>query len=251
MDANPSGKYFVTADACCDGYEGCVKSPTTIGTILVRVEVKGNSTADLADVDAFLSNSTLAAINPHKPTTPALSVADFAHLSNSTAISTLQLTARLESRAKPETALFRAAVPEILELAGIRHGSYNQPACVNLTHASALAEDAVTAWSESASSYSDFGNGWVSMNSSISGVFENGTAIVPRALVANTLYLQNTVNNAVSHSWVDTTKSDGQRVVSVYLLWKAAGPERWILESDDVRQPRLVGAECGEHMGRG
>ncbi|KAK5710463.1 hypothetical protein LTR15_012953 [Elasticomyces elasticus] len=196
VDANSPGKYLVTEKACCEGYSGCVKSPTTVGTLLVRVEAKF-SPADTADVDAFLSKCSLEAINPRKASTPALTLADFAGLSNSTAISALQLTARLQSRASPETELFRAAVPAILELAGIRHGSYRQPAGVNLTQASALAEQAITAWTNSPSSYSDFGNGWISMNGSIAGTFENGTDIVPRALIAATLYLQNTANNAL------------------------------------------------------
>jgi hypothetical protein len=197
VSASAAGKYLLrSTNSSCDGYEGCITSPTVIGTLLVRVEVKNNST-DLADVDSYLLNSTLTSINPRTPSLPALTLTDFANLSNTTALSTLQLTARLESRAAPETALFQAAVPAILALAGICNGSYSQPASVNLTLASALANASASAFINAPSSYPSLGNGWSILNNSYSGSFESGTAIIPRALIAVSLYLQNTPSNAL------------------------------------------------------
>jgi hypothetical protein len=197
VSASAAGKYLLrSTNSSCDGYEGCITSPTLIGTLLVRVEVKNNST-DVADVDSYLLNSNLTSINPRTPSLPALTLTDFAHLSNTTALSTLQLTARLESRAPPETALFQAAVPAILALAGICNGSYRQPASVNLTLASALANASASAFTKAPSSYPRLGNGWSVLNNSYSGSFESGTAIIPRALTAVSLYLQNTASNAL------------------------------------------------------
>ena len=197
MSASVAGKYLLrSTNSSCDGYEGCITSSTPIGTLLVRVEVKNNST-DVADVDSYLLNSTLTSINPRTPSLPALTPADFANLSNITALSTLQLTARLESRAGPETAFFQAAVPAILALAGICDGSYSQPASVNLTLASALANASASAFTNAPSSYPSLGNGWSALNNSYSGTFESGTAFIPRALTAASLYLQNTASNSL------------------------------------------------------
>jgi hypothetical protein len=200
VSASKAGKYLLRfADSnCndCNGYEGCIASPTPIGSLLVRVEVKNNST-DVAHVDSYLHNSSLTSINPRTPYLPALALTDFAHLSNATELSTLQLTARLESRAAPETDLFKAAVPAILALAGISNGSYRQPAGVNLTLASSLAHASASAFENVLSNYPSLGNGWSILNNSYSGTFECGTAIIPRAITAVELYLQNTPSNAL------------------------------------------------------
>ncbi|KAK5132324.1 hypothetical protein LTR08_009159 [Meristemomyces frigidus] len=197
VSSSTPGRYLLRAtDASCDGYEGCITSPTSIGMLLIRVEIKNNTT-DVTKVAAYLSKSSLFPVNSHEPFNPPLIAADFADLSNSTALSTLEMTARLQSRAPPETARFQHAVPAILALAGIRNGSYHQPACVNLTLASALVEAAVTTFTEAPSSYPDLGNGWSVLNNTYSGSFEYGAAVVARAIVAAALYLQVTPANAL------------------------------------------------------
>ncbi|KAK6391194.1 hypothetical protein LTR65_004653 [Meristemomyces frigidus] len=173
--ASAAGQYLLQfTDSCCDGYEGCITAPTPIGTLLVRVEVKNNGT-DLTHVDSYLSKSTLVPINPRTPSDAALTMDDFANLSNTTA----------------------AAVPAILALAGICNGSYSQPASINLTLASALANASASAFTNAPSSYPTLGNGWSCLNNSYSGTFDSGTAIVPRALIAASLYLQNTADQAL------------------------------------------------------
>jgi hypothetical protein len=122
---------------------------------------------------------------------------DFANLPNSTTLSTLELTARLQSRAPPEAPLFKAAVPAILALAGISNGSYQQPPSVNLTLATNLASASASAFTNLPSSYTNIGNGWSILNNSYSGTFKSGTAIIPRTLIAAALYLQNTPSNAI------------------------------------------------------
>lgn len=197
MPASAPGKYLIRySDSCCNGYTGCITFPTAAGTILGRVEVKNNS-ADELFVDSYLTKATLTAINPRKASLPALTSTDFAGLSSNTAISVLQLTARLESRAIPEDALFKAAIPAILALAGITDGSYDKPACVNLTEAAALANFTIAAFQVAPSSYITLGNGWSTWNNKYAGTFESGTDIVARAVVAVALYLQNTPNEAV------------------------------------------------------
>jgi hypothetical protein len=198
VSASAAGKYLLqsTNSSCPSDYEVCITSPTAIGTLLVRIEVKNNGT-DVADVDAYLSNSTLTTINPRIPSLPALTLDDFADLSNSTSISTLQLMARLESRAAPETALFQTGVPEILALAGICNSSYTQPLSVNLTLASSLVNASAFAFESVLSNYPSLGNGWSALNNSYCGTFKSGTAIIPRSLIATSLYLQNTASNAI------------------------------------------------------
>lgn len=197
MSSSAAGKYLLQSkNSSCVGYEGCITSPTSIGTLLFRVEVKNNNT-DVAYVDSYLNNSTLSRINPHTSSHPALTVTDFDNLSNTTAISILQLTARFETRAVPETALFQAAVPVILALAGICNGSYSQPASANITLATALANTSTSAFTDTPSSYPSLGNGWSILNSSYIGTYESGMAIIPRALTAAELYLGNTANEAL------------------------------------------------------
>ncbi|KAF2495303.1 hypothetical protein BU16DRAFT_386127 [Lophium mytilinum] len=199
--ASKPGKYLLRSsesncDDDCEGYQGCITFPTPIGTILVRIEVKNNGT-DVAEVNSYFSKVSLTPINPRKSSLPALSLADFDTLSNNTAVSTLELTARLESRSPPETADFQAAVPGILALAGISNGVYTKPASVNLTHASELVNASAAAFTNAPGNYPSFGNGWSILNSSYSGTFESGTAIIPRALTATALYLQNQAANAL------------------------------------------------------
>lgn len=197
MPSSAAGKYLLQSkDSSCVGYEGCITSPTTIGTLLFRVEVKNNNT-DVAYVDSYLNNSTLTGINPHTPSHPALTPADFDNLSNTTAISILQLAARLETRAIPETALFQAAVPVILELAGICNGTYSKPASANITLATAMVNASTSAFTDTPSSYPSLGNGWSILNSSYIGTYDSGTAIIPRALTATELYLGNTADEAL------------------------------------------------------
>ena len=205
MSSSAAGKYLLQSkNSSCVGYEGCITSPTSIGTLLFRVEVKNNNT-DVAYVDSYLNNSTLNRINPHTPSHPALTVTDFDNLSNTTAISVLQLTARLETRAVPETALFQSAIPVILSLAGICNGSYSQPASANITLATALANASTSAFINRPSSYPSLGNGWSILNSSYIGTYESGVAIIPRALTAVELYLGNTANEAL-YPTLGTTK---------------------------------------------
>ncbi|KAK4893460.1 hypothetical protein LTR27_008142 [Elasticomyces elasticus] len=197
VDASTPGRYLLGArETCCDDYTGYLTSPNPMGTLLIRVEVKNNDT-DVTHVASYLSNSTLATVNPHAAFHTPLTLTDFADLSNSTVLSTLQLTARLQSRATPESALFQHTVPSILALAGIFNGSYNQPNGVNVTLAAELAKAAITAFTTAPSSYPDLGNGWSIMNNSYSGTFESGTTIIPRAITAAALYLQVTPENAL------------------------------------------------------
>ncbi|KAK3649673.1 hypothetical protein LTR56_006633 [Elasticomyces elasticus] len=218
VDASTPGRYLLGArEACCDDYAGCITSPNPIGTLLIRVEVKNNDT-DVTHVASYLSNSTLATVNPHAASHPPLTLTDFADLSNSTVLSTLQLTARLQSRATPESAAFQHKVPAILALAGIRNGSYNQPNGVNMTLAAELAKAATTAFTKAPSSHPDLGNGWSMMNNSYSGTFESGTAIVPRAITAAALYLQVTPANALYPTLgsTQTSLSEGEAYVFTF-----------------------------------
>lgn len=160
------------------------------------MELKNNGT-DVADVNSYLDNSTLVRTNTRTPLLPALSLADFANLSHTTAVSILELTARFESRSVPETPLFQAAVPEILALAGIGNGSYSQPASVNLTLASAVVNSLTSAFLHTPSNYPSLGNGWSILNSSYIGTYKSGTAIIPRALTAISLYLGNTADESL------------------------------------------------------
>lgn len=197
VSANKPGDYLLrTTDGSCDDYAGCITSPTPIGSLLVRVEVKNNGT-DTTSVDAYLTNCNLTTVNPKAPSLPALTLSDFSGLSNSTVVSTLQLLARFESRAAPEAATFQASVPEILALAGISNGTYSQPASVNLTSAAVLTNASISAFTNSSSNYPSLGNGWSALNSSLDGTFDNGKSIIARAITGIELYLQNTADNAI------------------------------------------------------
>ena len=156
-----------------------------------------NNTTDVADVDSYLDKSTLTPVNPCTRTLPALKISDFENLSNTAAIQILQVTARLESRALPETRLFRAAVPAILTLAGIQNGTYSPPSSLNLTHAASLANSSISAFTALPSSYNNLGNNWSILNSTYIGTYLSGQAIVPRSITATELYLGNQATEAL------------------------------------------------------
>jgi hypothetical protein len=195
--SSASGKYLITStNSSCSGYVGCITSPSSVGTILLRVETKNNNT-DAAYVQSYIANATLNAINPRTPSLPALTLADFEGLSNISAVSILQLAARFQTRAPPEAASFKTAVPPIFALAGISNGTYTQPSSANLTQAAALVKSSTTSFEEAPCSYTELGNGWSVLSSSIIGTFDSGRAIIARTLTATALYLANNASETL------------------------------------------------------
>ncbi|KAF2152147.1 hypothetical protein K461DRAFT_307474 [Myriangium duriaei CBS 260.36] len=180
----------------CSGYAGCITSPSTLGTLLVRAELKNDST-DLDYVKTWVSQVMVKEFGNHTALRPALSPADFANLSNDTSIQTLQLTARLNQGNPPWQKDLAAGVSQILEMAGICRGTYNQPSSVNLTLAEELFSATVNASPSLPGTYRNENNGWSIIEPSEQGIFHNNTDFRTRAYFGIKAYLDNTAQSAL------------------------------------------------------
>ncbi|KAI9871211.1 MAG: hypothetical protein M1830_003194, partial [Pleopsidium flavum] len=170
-------------------YEGIVNFPTTYGSLLIRILLRNNGT-DLNIVHSYQAQISLSPVNRtalslSKPVAPSLSV-DLLNgsLTGSPPQQLLQLTARLSPYNQPELRSEVSNVSRILELAGLRGGSYNQPAGVNLTEAEEVATLSISNDLTKAESREYFNHGWLQFVPAISGNFFSDFAA--RAYIAVT-----------------------------------------------------------------
>jgi len=170
-------------------YKGIVNFPTTYGSLLIRILLRNNGT-DLNVVHGYQSQITLSPVNRTTPTlskstAPSLSV-DLLNgsLTGSPAQQLLQLTARLSPYNQPELRSEVGNVSRILEFAGLRGGSYNQPPGVNLTEAEESAALSILEDLSKPQSRELFNHGWLQFIPAISGNFFSDFAA--RAYIAVT-----------------------------------------------------------------
>ena len=200
----PGIAYTTTTANCIPRYKGVVDYPTTYGTLLVRILVRGNSTAELATVHKYQAGIGLQAV-PRTTTQPytlpasSLTAALLQSNASSAPAQLLDLLARFAPFNGPEILSDTFRVGSTLGLAGLAGGIYNQPPSVNLTAISASAATSIAAVASLPSNIVPLGNGWSVLQSSVSGNF--GTNYAARALIANSGYLQLTSEQVIYPSW--------------------------------------------------
>ncbi|KAA1475243.1 hypothetical protein DENSPDRAFT_415650 [Dentipellis sp. KUC8613] len=169
-------------------YTGYVSSPSTYGSIVVRILVRNESDiAAVNDIQDHISATPIA--RSSTASAPPLSFANLtAGLSNDTVESVLQLTARLAPWNLPEVASNQQHVACNLQAAGVADGTYTQPQGVDLGIAAADAQASQKARLSQPGTNIDLGNGWTVLAPSLSGNF--GVDYEVRAFVAETGYLQ-------------------------------------------------------------
>ena len=200
-----AGKYLIQANRHsdkygvfpCEGYQGCISSPTLDGVAVIRVEVKSNGT-DLKYVDQYVDSVKFTETNKHKhrsngkPNFHPLAAKDFRGLSNDLTLQILELTARLEYRNSPWASEQTALIRDVLYYAGIHGGSYQKPSSVNLTLASEIYQKIVEVTALSPLTFKSLNNGWRCINPITEGQFLNSTDYLQRAFWGKEAYLQNT-----------------------------------------------------------
>lgn len=136
-------------------YKGVVNLPGSYGTMLIRLLLLANTTADLNAVNTYQNATRLTPINRTAPypvqpyTTPAPPLTSLALNGSLLGIQTpaqqLEFAARLIPYNQPEVYSERYRVAVNLALAGLYRGHYTQPAGVNLTQAAVIANASITA----------------------------------------------------------------------------------------------------------
>jgi hypothetical protein len=231
---SPPGKYLVRlSDDCEPGlvmghtefpqYLGVITSPTTWGSMMIRIVTFNNST----DLQAVLKIESQIDIKPvsrsGSPSGPALttetlkgsSILNEAALktpwglnaSDATAI--LTLMAAIEEYNGPENSSDYDAVQEMFRAAGISRGVYTPPPQVNLTLTSLIIAKNITAALSTQSNFIQLGNSWKNLIPALCGDFHEHYLF--RAYTAYAGYLQLVSTQAIYPEYV----VDGSNELSV------------------------------------
>jgi hypothetical protein len=169
-------------------YQGLIYSPTTFGSILLRILVRNRGD----DVPVALNYSAQFDVQPISrdglESGPAFSPDIFANTSSSEAESILESTARF-SQALPYGNVSTLEASEVARLnaAGIDNGTYDQPDCVNLTQALAAVEDDIAEYRQQPDLFVPLGNNWSALTAPDGGSFAD--TVLGRAWIADYGYL--------------------------------------------------------------
>ena len=207
MNNNTSGQYLLRRSNNCgeefgyqssdgyDGYQGFINSPTTQGSLLVRVLVRNNG-SDLSYVQSVLQKSTLKPVprqTTHGHAGAPLSkttLAGFVKNTN-TSLAIMELLAQLAPANPPLNTSDIKHVDYELERVGIYKGQYKPPSGVNLTLAYADLNTTLEAYV--AAGFRNLGNGWVTNDPQ--GIYYSN--YVDRDIVALFGYLEQVENQAL------------------------------------------------------
>ena len=204
------GKYLVRRKGDVQGvevissssrYKGFVNSPTTYGTLLIRILLLNNG-SDINTVKAIQNQTLLSVVQRQdEPVAPKLSTQLLStslsasaasippgSLNGSTAIQILNLTARLYPFNLPENASDIYWVTRLLSEAGLNDGKYSKPDGVNITQANLIVNNTVMTTVADPSIYVRYGNDWIGGKPTINGDFHSAYAF--RAFVAYSGYLE-------------------------------------------------------------
>lgn len=208
--ASPGLEITTATSQCIPKYAGIVNYPTTYGTVVGRILVLQNTTADLDIVHSYQSGvkirTTPRTLTSQLPQAPPLTKA-LVDTSNITtpALKALTLLARIGQYNQPEVAADRYRVGSILGQAGINNGIYRQPAGVNVTSAAALADSTTASIFKAPSNLNIASNGWVYQNTTVQGNFL--TDYASRYQIAISGYLQLPASEVLYPSWAPGTIS--------------------------------------------
>ncbi|KAE9963318.1 hypothetical protein BLS_009419 [Venturia inaequalis] len=178
-------------------YAGIVNLPTTHGTMLIRLLVLQNTTADLNIIHGYQNASTITPIqrNVTLAPSPAGNISSLAPNGTLLGINSpeklLTFASRFIEYNQPELLSERQRVAGILGAAGIYNGhNYAPETGVNLTYASRIANASIATDVNNSSHIRNQGNGWQLSIASYQGNF--GANYGGRAYVAIAGYQQQT-----------------------------------------------------------
>lgn len=177
-------------------YEGIVNLPTTHGTMLIRLFVLQNTTADLNIIHTYQNQSSLTTLNrtSSRAPSPSGNLTSLAPNNTLLGIDTpaklFNLTAKLAPYNQPIVTADRYRVASILGQAGIYDGHYVAQG-VNLTYASLIANNSITADLANTTHIRQQSNNWVLPIVAYQGNYS--THYAPRAYVAIYGYQEQTV----------------------------------------------------------
>jgi hypothetical protein len=178
-------------------YQGYVNLPTTHGTMLIRLFVKQNTTADLDILHGYQNASSLVEISRSitRAASPTGNITSLGPNGSLLGISTLekllQFAASFTPYNQPENYTDRVRVAGILGAAGVYDGAYRPSSSINLTQAAVISNASITANINNPSHIRNFTNGWELSIPSYQGNY--GENYSPRAYIAINGYQQQTV----------------------------------------------------------
>lgn len=179
-------------------YAGFVNLPTTYGTMLIRFLLLANTTTELIRIQTYQNASSLTNVTRQSGTkSPTLlSLAPNGTYSGiDTPEKLLNLSAKLVSFNQPENYTDRYRTATYLTLAGLYNGKYHPQDGVNLTYASLIANNSITADINNASHIRQQGNNWELSIPSFQGNY--GTNYGARAYIAIAGYQAQTVKQTL------------------------------------------------------
>jgi len=175
----PPGKYLIrraldaqtnvglTLTNSTTPYVGIVDFPTSYGSLVVRILLRGNSSEETFRSQGYRDQIKLTTIprtsrRCDDAPTPNLS-ADLitTNANETTPLKVLSLLARLAPFNPPVVSLERARVDNILGLAGLQSGIYNAKPEVNLTQAWEVANATIVQTLHKLENVRFVGNGWI------------------------------------------------------------------------------------------
>jgi hypothetical protein len=178
-------------------YAGIVNLPTTYATLLIRLLVLQNTTADLNIIQKYQNASSLTPINrtttlaPSPPGNLSSLAPNGSLLGINTPEKLLTFASKFVLYNQPELYSERQRVAGILGAAGVYDGQYVPPTGLNLTLAAAIANASITADVGNATNIRNQGNGWELSSVAYQGNY--GRNYGGRAYVAINGYQQQTV----------------------------------------------------------
>ena len=193
-----------TATNATSQYQGYVNLPTTYGTMLIRILLLANTTADLTKVQTWQNASHLANVTRSSslannalpaPNVTSLTLSKNTFLGIDTPAKLLNLSARLLPYNGARTYSDRYRVDSILGYAGLLGGKYIPTPDLNLTYAAAIANASVSTQLSDPTNVRQLGNGWQLSIPSFQGDF--GTNYASRAYIAITGYQQQTIDQTL------------------------------------------------------
>jgi hypothetical protein len=208
----PGITYTSTSVNCIPRYVGIVDYPTTYGTLLVRILVEANTTADLNKVHKYQNAIKLVTTprtisQPYTLPAPALTSALLSSNATTSFAKLLDLLARFAPTNPPIVLSDAYRVASTLGLAGLTGGVYTAPSGINTTAIIAASNASIAAVARTAANQQLLGNGWSVLKSQFSGTF--GSNYAARALIAQSGYLQLTTDQVIYPSYASPDPSAG------------------------------------------
>ncbi|OTB18136.1 hypothetical protein K445DRAFT_55566, partial [Daldinia sp. EC12] len=195
ISSSDAGKIVADSNST---YQGTIYAPRTLGYLLIRIVLKDQD-CDVKVVNEIQEGFSTNTIERYgEPIGPELNGNLFANISYSKIENLMGVIARFNETVPPtnDEPLLPAKTKSELSLAGVgKEGSYQRPACVNLTEAYKTANSSIGNYTRSLQFVKNLNNGWVMPRPSLIGTY--GDNYKARAAVARFGYLALTNDQAL------------------------------------------------------